>query len=252
MKLSHWVSAANTLNAGSYSLSLLCMWIPCSVFEGLTHFVTGYSKSRCLPAVLRGHEHHFHADESISRQMGTVAFAHSADDCCCFLCVCICLRRPENNFKRHSSGVICLFLRQGLYWPFASLIDGSGWLASPNYPSQHRPGLRHSPPHLVFGSRVPRLKLRFSRLQGKNFINRVISQSNFHCSFALLLRDSYPCLTERWGNWNSKRFNKHLRSRKIWGNRFTYGQLLFLKISKVHDVFKTLQSQDEISRESLS
>lgn len=34
MKLSHWVSAANTLNAGIYSPSLLCVWIPCSCLWG--------------------------------------------------------------------------------------------------------------------------------------------------------------------------------------------------------------------------
>lgn len=100
-----------------------------AVFEGRTHFVTGYSKSRYLPVILSVLEHHFHTDESISRQMGTVAFAHSAEDCCCFLCVCICVQRPENNSKRHSSGCHLLLFETRPLLTF-HLLSRREWLVS--------------------------------------------------------------------------------------------------------------------------
>lgn len=141
-KGSHWVSSANTLKAETYILSLLCLWIPCGCLWGSYTLRDRLFKVQVPPyhpksprASFPHRRKHFPTDG----HSGIYTFSWW------LLLFSLCVHmsaEARKQFKHHSSGVICFFLRQGLYWPFAHLVHESGRSASPKYPSQHRPRLR--------------------------------------------------------------------------------------------------------------
>lgn len=184
MKLSHWVSAANTLNAGIYSPSLLCVWIPCSCLWGtytLRDRLLKVQVPPCHPKRPRASFPHRRKHFPTDGHSGICTFSWwlvVVFSVCAYMC-----RGQRTTSSVIPQVVICFFLRQGLYWPFACLADESGWLASPKYPSQHRPGLQAfstTPGLWGWGSKAQTQVLKISRQE-------FYQQSHFSIQFPLFL-----------------------------------------------------------------